>query len=256
MYKIGMITIGQSPREDIISVIRNHLTQEVEILQRGALDDFDLSKVAELRPRAGQSILVTKMRDGTEVKVTHEKVLPLVQKGIETLVEEGVELIVLLCTGEFPELEAERMILHPGKLLRGVVTALANGARLGVVMPSASQVPSAEERREERWGGSDVVVTSASPYLFAEQAGVEPEIRAREWKRAAEELKERGVDLVYLGCMGMDEEMKRIVQQVTQKPVILASSVVARMIDELIGPGERVIDSRHRDWRETEARRG
>jgi len=232
MYKIGMITIGQSPREDIISVIRNHLTREVEILQRGALDDFDLSKVAELRPRAGQSILVTRMRDGTEVKVTHEKVLPLVQKGIETLVEEGVELIVLLCTGEFPEIEAERMILHPGKLLRGVVTALANGARLGVVMPSARQVPLVQERREERWGGSDVVVTSASPYA-------EPEIRTQEWKRAAGHLKERGVDLVYLGCMGMDEEMKRIVQQVTQKPVILASSVVARMVDELIGPGER-----------------
>ena len=100
---------------------------------------------------------------------------------------------------------------------------------MGVVMPSASQLPSPEERREERWGASDVVITSASPYA-------EPEVRAKEWKRAAEELKEGGVDLVYLGCMGMDEEMKKIVQQVTGKPVILASSVVARMVDELIGP--------------------
>jgi hypothetical protein len=35
--------------------------------------------------------------------------------------------------------------------------------------------------------------------------------------------------------MGMDEEMKRIVRQETGKPVILASSVVARMVDELLG---------------------
>jgi len=230
MRKIGMITIGQSPREDIVSVMRNHFTQQVEILQRGALDDLDLSTVAELRPKPGQPTLVTRMRDGTEVKVTHEAVLPLMRKRIETLLAEGVELIVLLCTGEFPELQSERMLLRPGKLLHGLITALVDGARLGVVMPSASQLPSPEERREERWGASDVVVTSASPYA-------EPEVRAKEWKRAAEELKEGGVDLVYLGCMGMDEEMKKIVQQVTRKPVILASSVVARMVDELIGPG-------------------
>lgn len=232
MCKIGMITIGQSPREDIVPVMQNHFTQEVEILQRGALDDFDLSMVAELRPKAGQSTLVTRMRDGTEVKVTHEKILPLMQKGLDVLVEEGVELIVLLCTGGFPELRAERMILHPGRLLHGLVTVLANGGRLGIVMPSASQVRLAEERGGERWGGLDVVLTSASPYA-------EPEIRATEWKRAAEELKEREVDLVYLGCMGMDEEMKGIVQRVTRKPVILASSMFARVIDELIGPGLR-----------------
>lgn len=232
MPKIGMMTIGQSPREDIVSVMRNHFTHEVDILQRGALDALDLSAVAELRPQAGQSTLVTRMRDGTEVKVTHEKILPLMQKGIDALIEEGVELVVLLCTGGFPELKAERMVLHPGKLLHGVITALANGSKLGVVMPSASQVPLAEERREERWGRWDVVFTSASPYA-------EPAIRAREWERAANELKDKGVDLVYLGCMGMDEEMKRIVQRVTRKPVVLASSVVARLVDELIGSGAK-----------------
>jgi hypothetical protein len=35
--------------------------------------------------------------------------------------------------------------------------------------------------------------------------------------------------------MGMDEDVKRIVRQETGKPVILTSSVVARMVDELIG---------------------
>ena len=232
MRKIGLITIGQSPREDLVSLMRSYLTQEVDILQRGALDGLDLSMVAQLQPEAGQPALVTRMRDGSEVEVSHEKILPLMQKEVEALVEEGVELIVLLCTGEFAGLQAERMILHPGKLLHGVITALANGARLGVVVPSASQIPLTEEKRKERWGGSDIVATSVSPYA-------EAEIKVREWKRAAGVLKEREADLVYLDCMGMDEEMKRIVQQVTHKPVILACSVVARMVDELIGPGER-----------------
>jgi len=231
MSKVGMLTIGQSPREDIISVMRRYLAQEVEILQRGALDDVDLSMVSELRPTGGQPTLVTRMRDGIEVQITHDKILPLVQKGIDDLVEEGAELVVLLCTGEFPELRARRMILYPSKLLHGVIAALANGARLGIVMPVADQVPTLKAGQDKRWGGSDVVFTSASPYA-------ESGIKTTEWKRAAEELEQREADLVYLDCMGMDEEMKGIVQQVTGKPVILASSVVARMVDELIGSRE------------------
>ena len=38
MRKIGMITVGQSPREDILRVMQGHLPQEVEVLQRGALE--------------------------------------------------------------------------------------------------------------------------------------------------------------------------------------------------------------------------
>jgi protein AroM len=224
MHKIGLISIGQSPRKDIVAVMRHHLTQEVEILQRGALDGLDLSTVAELRPEAGQSTLVTRMRDGTQVHVAREKILPLMQKGIDALENEGVELIVLLCTGEFPELQAEKMVLCPGQILHGVIVALAGRTRLGVIVPSANQLSWAKER----WAELDIVVTSASPYS-------EPSIRASEWKRAAEELQACDVDLVYLDCMGMDEEMKRIVQQETRKPVILASSVVARIIDELSG---------------------
>ena len=71
-------------------------------------------------------------------------------------------------------------------------------------------------------------VTSASPYA-------EPEARAKQWKRAAEDLTQANVDLVYLDCIGMDEDMKHVIQQETRKPVVLASSTAARMVSELVG---------------------
>jgi len=224
MRKIGLITVGRSPREDILRVMQDHLPQEVEVLQRGALDGLDRSAVAELRPEGGQSVLVTRMRDGAEVQVARQKVLSLMQGGIDALLEEGVELVVLLCTGEFPELQAGSRVLHPGEILRALVTALARGARLGVIVPLARQVSWASER----WAGCDVVVTSASPYA-------EPGLRAGEWRWAAGKLGAAGVDLAYLDCMGMDQEMKRIVRQETGVPVVLASAVVARLVDELLG---------------------
>ncbi len=151
------------------------------------------------------------------------------QEGLDDLVQEGVEFIVSLCSGEFPDFRADRMILHPDRLLHGVVAALAKGVKLGVVLPSASQVPQAEKRRNAKWGASDLVIAAASPYAAQE-------IRSEEWLRVAEELKRSKVDLVFLDCMGMDEKMRVIVQRVTRKPVLLARSVVARIVGELLGP--------------------
>ena len=228
--KIGMVTIGQSPRNDVLSVMGPHLPRGVRVLQRGALDDFDGATVKELEPVAGQTLLVTVMRDGTEVRVAREKIAPLMQKAVDELVREGVECIVVLCTGGFEDLRADRLILLPGRLARGLIRSLASetGTRVGVVLPSAEQIPGEKEALRQQWGGLDVFVTSASPYT-------ELETRKKEWKRAAEELRQAKVDIVYLNCMGMDEEMKRVVQEGTRKPVILASSIAARVVGELVG---------------------
>ena len=223
-----MITIGQSPRDDILSVMRKYVQTDVEIVQRGALDGLDASTVAGLRPEPGQTTLVSRLRDGTEAKLAHERIVPLMQKGVDDLAQEGVEFIVLLCSGAFAELHSERPILHPSRLVRGVVTALVNGSRLGVVVPSVDQVAGAETSADQRWGTPDVFVTHASPYA-------EPAVQAGEWRRVARELKNEGVDLACLNCMGMDEEMKATVQRLTRKPVILASSLVGRIVGELVG---------------------
>ena len=232
MRKIGMLTIGQSPRDDIMSVMGRYLAADVKVIQRGALDGLDTPAVAALGPRAGERPLATTMRDGTEVTVTHRAVVPLMQEGVDALADQGAESIVILCTGGFGELRSDRAVLvDAGSLIKGLVTSLANNARLGVIQPLSSQVPKSTAEARDIWGGLDVVMTSASPY-----AG--PEARAREWDRAAEELRDEGVDLVLLNCMGMDETMKQVVRRVTRKPVMLASAVVARMVDELLGRDE------------------
>ena len=229
MRKIGMLTIGQSPRDDIMSVMGRYLPADVEVLQRGALDGLNMTAVAELGPRAGERPLVSTMRDGTEVTLTHRTVVPLMQEGVDALADQGAESIVILCTGGFGELKTDRAsLVDAGSLIRGVVTSLANNARLGVIQPSAGQVPKTTAEARDKWDGMDVVMTSASPYAGAEDRG-------REWVSAAEELRDKGVDLVLLNCMGMDETMKQVVRHVTQKPVLLASAVVARIVDEFLG---------------------
>ncbi|MDN5940637.1 MAG: AroM family protein [Nitrospira sp.] len=59
--KIGAVTIGQSPRDDIIPEIREILGPEVEIVERGALDGLSLKEVNDFYPGPPGPILVTRM---------------------------------------------------------------------------------------------------------------------------------------------------------------------------------------------------
>ena len=145
--------------------------------------------------------------------------------------ELGFEPVIPDCFSQEGIDQTNAAFCYPGELAHGVILAMATGGRLGIVLPSASQIPHAKERRNDRWPGLDVVITSASPY-------VRPEKRGEEWGRAVEKLQAAGVDLVYLDCMGMGEDMKRTFREATQKPVILARSLAARIVGELIGSDE------------------
>ena len=240
--KIGAITIGQAPRDDIMPVMTPYLPERLEILQHGALADLDGTAIAALRPDLSKTlteensppgcpieydVLVSRMRDGTEAMMTHDGVVPLMQQKINLLEAEGAELIVLLCGGDFPELCSNRIIVHPGTLLRGAVESVAHGAKLGMVMPAAAQVGAARQDAAIRWGAREVFVTHGSPYLPEADLAVE-------WQRVGKELAQQHVDLVFLNCMGMSEQMKSTIRQGTGKPVMLLSSMLARAITELL----------------------
>ncbi len=73
---IGAVTIGQSPRADVLPEMKLFWGGEVEVRECGALDDLSRKEVQDLRANIKGDLLVTCLRDGTEVKVGHEDVIP------------------------------------------------------------------------------------------------------------------------------------------------------------------------------------
>ena len=214
------MTIGQSPRGDIVPEIMETLGPGYEAVERGALDDLTLQEVRSRELRAGEGLLVTRMRDGTEVRVSKDFVVPRIQRCIGEL-EEDLEVILLLCAGGFPEFRSRALIVKPLDVLRGVVEASLRRGRLGILYPAAEQTAKAvgEWATEQR----EVYADAASPY------GPVEEVEA-----AAHRLAERGVDLTLMICMGYTGEMKRMVREITGRPVILATSMTARALKELL----------------------
>jgi protein AroM len=214
------VTIGQSPRDDIVPQMLPLLPAGLDIQQMGALDGLTHQQIAELAPGPQDYVLHTRLQDGSAVTLSRERITSLLQSGLKRLQDEGANPIVLLCTGEFPGLQSDALLIEPDRLLVSVVRGL-RPQRAGVFVPLSSQI----EAVAEKWRmlDAEVVFVAASPY--GEQM---------ELIRAAEEVERHLLDLVVMDCMGYTLAHRRVVMQATGRPVILASRVVARIVGELV----------------------
>ena len=120
--KIGAITIGQSPRTDITGDICPLLAPNITLQEYGALDPFDADYINQnFAPGPDSSVLVTRMRDASQVIIGEEHILPLVQSCITRAEADGCQATVLLCTGKFPKLKHQKMLIIPQPLIHSVL---------------------------------------------------------------------------------------------------------------------------------------
>jgi hypothetical protein len=221
--KIGAVTIGQSPRTDITDDLKRVLGKSIRIIEYGALDMFHYDEVVErFSPKAGETVLVTRMRDGRQVKIAEHHLLPLLQNCLDKLEQQRVKATILLCTGEFPEFSYQGLLLKPRQLLQAVTAKICDGRPVGILVPDEDQI----EQIAGWWrrSGAPVEIEAASPYK---------DFHAVE--EAAERLKRKPVSVIFMDCMGYSVKMKERVREITGKPVLLPRTLAARMIEELFG---------------------
>jgi protein AroM len=220
--RIGMVTIGQAPRVDVVPEMADLIGPGVEIVERGALDGLTRDEIAALAPAGEDAILVTRLVDGSPVFLGKPRVTPLVQRRIAELESAGVTMTVLLCTGKFQGLEARRPLIQPDRVIHGVLSGVKFHGRLGVVTPSERHV----EQSVARWRsyGFDPVVVASSPYHGGDTTA-----------RAIDAFRSGQVGFVLLDCMGFRREAREELQRALGVPVVVANLLVARVVAELAG---------------------
>ena len=221
--RLGIVTIGQTPRTDVVPEMAEVLGPGVEVIERGALDGLDIQAITALAPGPGDEVLVTRLRGGASVFVAHRHVVPRVQACLADLDRAGVALSALLCTGVFPGLASATPLLHPDRLLLGVLRGLSWAGRLGVLTPSTAHVPHTVARW--RGYGFDPVVAVLSPYDETEPAAL---------ALAAEALGGGEAGTVVLDCMGYRRKVKEEVAALLGVPVLQANLLLARVAAELL----------------------
>ena len=219
MKKIGMLTIGQTPRNDLIPGLMDILGPGYEVVEAGALDDQSMDDVNGIDLNPDHYILVSRMRDGTEIKITKKYVIPKMQGQLDRLEDQGVRLTVVMCTGKFPQFRSRGLVVTPSEVLKGVIEGSLKEGKLTVVYPTEEQIPYAEKDFGRE--GVEVYADAVSPYEDDDVKGL------------LDRLVKEDPDLVFLNCFGFPYSIKKQVQEATGKPTIHSSAVIARVIKEL-----------------------
>ncbi len=215
--KVGLLTIGQSPREDIVPEIRPLLHPWIEILEKGLLDGLTLEEIERLRPDAGEAPLVTSLKNGRQVELSEKKMSSMLAKAIDSMQKEiRIRAVGVFCTHDFPKRRFSLPVIFPFDYLKFLISRILNVKILGVVVPLESQV----EMTKEKWEGS--LVEAKSPY-----AG------GKSWQEIAKKFIAKNVDAVILDCIGYKIKDKQEMQSLLSVPVLLPRIILSYAINQL-----------------------
>ncbi|MGB9778172.1 MAG: AroM family protein [Candidatus Bathyarchaeales archaeon] len=223
MEKIGAVTIGQSPRLDITSDLRQHLPTKIALIEAGVLDGLSREYVEEkMCPSEGDITYVSKMADGSQVKLAKSKIIPIMQKRITQLEEKEANLIMILCTGEFPNFKAKVPIIYAGEVLKGLFSGFKYEGKVGILVPLAEQI----KYTQEKWKGyfENLAIFHASPYTSTKN----------DFCAVAKKFKESEARLIIMDCMGYTSEQKSILKEYADLPVVSSRSALIRFLNELL----------------------
>ena len=217
--KVGFITIGQSPRDDVLYDLPETL-RDIQAVQVGALDNLTALQIAALQPTDNETVYVSRLRDGSEVSIAKERLIPILEEKVE-LLSKNVEVIVMLCSGNI-KLRNSDEVIFPSKLLRQTVESITKEKRqrIGIMIPNESQMQLAKDEWVDF--ADEVKVVSFSPYT-------DPIEHLRTCSRKLDDR-----DLIVMDCIGYGRHHTKIVRDVAGKLVVAARSVAFQFLEKLI----------------------
>lgn len=218
---LGVITIGQAPRDDIAALFAEHAPPGTRVVLRGALDGMSDAEIDAIKPESGGDTLYSRLRGDRDVKISKKAVIARSPAILAKLRADGCDAIVYACTGDFPPMEGDENVLFPSRVLNGLAAGLLPRGRLGLLIPLAEQA----EKLGAKWArpGIEVVAEALAPSAGQEEADA-----------AARRLAAKGIDLVAMDCMSYTPATKAWVKPGLGVPALLAITATGRVLREML----------------------
>lgn len=217
--KVGLFTIGQSPRLDVVPEIIPLLLPNIEVVEEGLLDGIPQEEINLLKPEFGENLLVTRLKDGSQVQLSEKKINTMIHEAIDRMrTKKDVRAVGVLCTHDFHEIRFSFPVIFPHHILNSQITQTSKIHHLGIVIPLEDQVRMASGK----WEVEKVTVEVKSPY--GEGKG---------WEEIAQKFIQEKVETVILDCIGYTEQDKLDLQNLFPSPVLLPRTVLAQAINQL-----------------------
>jgi protein AroM len=221
---LGTLTIGQAPRPDIGPILEAALPPGARVIHAGVLDGLGRAEIdARYAPRAGKAMLVTRLLDGSSVRLDKAAVRAALDGKLRELEDQGCSVVLILCTGEFQGLALSRAwLVEPDRIVPPAAAAIAGERQVGILVPLAEQA----ESEAGKFSGlaRPPICAAASPY--------EPGLA--HIREAAIALRNRGAEILLMDCMGFVEAHRAAAREASGLPVLLSNALMAKLTAELI----------------------
>ena len=217
VLRIGFLTIGQSPRTDILDEIRPILPECSAPVEYGALDGIGPEDIASLAPECGHEALVSRLADGSEVRIGERAVRIRLQEKLAEAHRDGCAICAILCTGSFKNMKSPVPLITSDEVFHRGQRFPDRVKTLGVIVPLREQI----ETFCPLWAGygKKVLMGCASPYGDLETI-----------RREAFRLRDLGADCLCLDCMGFTAELGRRLKTLTGLEVRVPRMEIAAKI--------------------------
>ncbi|MGC3952742.1 MAG: AroM family protein [Propionicimonas sp.] len=222
---LGLVTIGQAPRVDVLPDLLPILNRRPYV-EHGALDLLDAAGVAELAPTGDDLVLVSRLRDGSSVRLSHQRLRPLLLAAVERCIADGAGAVLVMCTGPIEPIRAAVEVHAAEPLAQAAIVARTRG--FGVLSPDPAQLEEVRTRWAAR-AGQPVPAVAVDPYTAVPD----------ELAEAGRQLAGLGVSSIVLDCFGYSVGMGETVAAATGLPVHVTRTVATEAALRLISNAGR-----------------
>ena len=219
--RMGVVVIGQSPRPSVADEIAAVLSPGLQIDLRGALDGMTRAEIDAIPPIDGADALFTLLPNGDAVTISKQAVEKRAAIRMQQFASEGVKVAMLACTGKFPNLAPEGLVILPSAVVHKMVEAVLPRGRLGVFSP----LPEQTALIARKWERENIEVVGLTLQPGSDVAAVD---------EAARKMAALSPDLIVMDCMSYTRANKARVRLAYGGPVILAIAAAARVVEELV----------------------
>lgn len=212
------VTVGASPRRDLIDEITASLGLPVEALEVGVLDGLDAAAVRSYAVRPGEQSIVSRLGDGAEVVLGKPRIAARMAEIVAGLPTNAFDLVAILSTGLFRDFESSSPTVNTQRAVEcAIISLAAHGDAVGLIQPLRRQVDEI-----------DIPALAQYEVRASHAHGADP----ASLDRAQGEL--RDCDILVLNSVSFTEMDRQVVAAASGKPVVLARRIVAGAIRLLL----------------------
>lgn len=216
--RVMFVSVGQTPRADLIEEMLANLDIPIEALEMGALDGLSAREIDALRIRPGETSIITKLANNREIVISKNRIGERMAKLVAAFRPNEFDLVVILSTGLFRDFESTCPTVNAQRALESAVISLAaQGSSVGLIQPLEQQI-------------NELDIPALQPYRITASYALDGDRQSL--ARALFDLAD--CEIIVLNSVSFSEADREMAAKVTGKPVVLARRIISSAIRLLL----------------------